>query len=145
MWNERRKTCPEILLCHNFQGLSISLILMVSRLLLRQWQSKNLFPKFSLKKAKLFFNSLIVCDVNLNTVKPLLNPKFVAVFDRWSLFRGSFLLWELKLGPQNCGRCRQVVVIRRWSLTQVWLYFLRSEKSGLTLINFCSKTKKYCG
>ena len=30
------------------------------------------------------------------------NPKYVAVVDRWSLFRGSW--------PQNGGRCRQVVV-----------------------------------
>ena len=44
--------------------------------------------------------------------------------NRWSLVRGSFMLWKLKLGPQNCGRCRQVVVIRRWSLTQVWLYLI---------------------
>jgi len=26
------------------------------------------------------------------------------------------------LGPQNGGRCWQVVAIRRWSLAQVWLY-----------------------
>ncbi len=63
----------------------------------------------------------------LSTVKLVYNdhlwdPKFVAVVDRWSLFRGSFMLWKLKLGPQNCGCCRQVVIIWRWSLTQVWLY-----------------------
>ncbi len=27
------------------------------------------------------------------------------------------------MGPHNTGRCRQEVVIRGWSLTQVWLYF----------------------
>jgi len=62
-----------------------------------------------------------------HTVKLVYNdhpwdPKFVAVVDWWSLFRGSFMLWKLKLRSQNCGRCRQAVVIWRWSLTQVWLY-----------------------
>ncbi len=61
---------------------------------------------------------------NCNTLKPVYNdhlwdPKFVAIVDRWSLFRGTFMLQKLKLGLQNRGRCRQVVVIRRWSLTQV--------------------------
>jgi hypothetical protein len=60
------------------------------------------------------------------TVIPVYNdhprdPKFVAVVDRWLLFRGSFMLYKMKTGPQNGGRYRQVVVIRRWSLTQFWL------------------------
>jgi len=60
-------------------------------------------------------------------VKPVYNdhprdPKFVTVVDRWSLFRGNFMLWNLKLGLKNGGRYRQVVVARRWSLAQVWLY-----------------------
>jgi len=50
------------------------------------------------------------------------NPKFVAVVGRWSLFRGNFILWNLKLGLKNGGRYRQVVVVRRWSFAQVWLY-----------------------
>ncbi len=59
-----------------------------------------------------------------STVKPVYNghprdPKFVAVDDTWSLFGGRFLSLRLKFGLQNGGRCRQVVVIRRWSLTQV--------------------------
>jgi len=63
------------------------------------------------------------------TVKPVYNdhprdPKLVAVVDRWSLFRGSFIIWKLKSGPRNSGCCRQVVVIRKWSLTQGWLYFV---------------------
>ena len=50
------------------------------------------------------------------TVKPVYNehprePKFVAVFDWWLLFRGSFVLLKVKMGPQNGGRCRQVFVI----------------------------------
>jgi len=46
------------------------------------------------------------------------NPKIVAVVDRWS-FRGK-LSNIIEMGSQNGGRCRQVVAIRRWSLTQVW-------------------------
>ena len=64
---------------------------------------------------------------NTYTVKPVYNdhpqdPKFVAVVGKWSLFRGSFMIWKSKMGPQNGGRCRQMVAIRSWSLTQVWLY-----------------------
>ncbi len=49
----------------------------------------------------------------VNTVKPVWNdhpqdPKFVAVVDRWSLFRGWSLLKRPKLELQNGGRCRQV-------------------------------------
>jgi hypothetical protein len=53
------------------------------------------------------------------------DPKFVAVVDRWSLFKGRFMLKRFKLGLKNNGRYRQVVVIRRWSLAQVWLYVNR--------------------
>ena len=48
------------------------------------------------------------------------DPKIVAAVDRWSLFRG---LIKFNLGLQNGGRYRQEVVIRRWLLAQVWLYF----------------------
>ncbi len=49
------------------------------------------------------------------TVKPLYNnhpwdPICVAVDARWSFFRGGFLLYKLKMGPQNGGPCRPVVV-----------------------------------
>ena len=50
------------------------------------------------------------------------DPKFVTVVGRWPLFRSSFMLYKVKMGPQNGGCCRQVVVIRRWPLAQVWLY-----------------------
>ena len=72
-----------------------------------------------------------------NTVKHVYNdhpwdPKFVAVVDRWSLFRGTFMLQKFKMGPQNGGRYRQVVAIRRWSLALVLLYiyskFLKPKK-----------------
>jgi hypothetical protein len=61
-----------------------------------------------------------------STVKPVYNdhlrardPKYVVVVDKWSLFGGIFILYRLKLGLRNGGRCRQVVTIRRWSLAQV--------------------------
>ncbi len=63
------------------------------------------------------------CSVSKNTVKQLYNdyprdPKLVAVVDRWSFFKGIFMLRRL----QNGGRCRQVVV-----------------NSGLTvLLNICT-------
>ncbi len=60
-----------------------------------------------------------LCTTTLGT------PNFFAVVDRWPLFRGRFMLWSLKLKLQNGGRCWQVVAIRRWSLTQAWLYELK--------------------
>ncbi len=38
------------------------------------------------------------------------DPKFVAVVDRWSLFRGRFMLQRPDLGLHNGGQCIQVVV-----------------------------------
>ncbi len=49
------------------------------------------------------------------------DPKFVTVVDRWSLLRCRFMSVRPKLGLQNGDRCRQVVVIRRLLLAQVWL------------------------
>jgi hypothetical protein len=61
---------------------------------------------------------------NVNTVKLMYNDhtrslKFVAVVDRKSLFRGSFMLQRLNVGLQNGSRCRHVVAIRRGLLVQV--------------------------
>jgi len=61
------------------------------------------------------------------TVKPVYNdhprdPKKVTVLDRWSLFSGH-LCYIVVIYVIDSGRCWQVVAIRRWSLTQVWLYF----------------------
>ena len=50
-------------------------------------------------------------------------PKFVALVERWSLFRSSFMSRKLEMGPQNDGRCRQVVVIWRWSLVLPYLEY----------------------
>jgi len=52
---------------------------------------------------------------NSCTVKPVYNdhprdPEFVVVVDRWPLIRGSFMLYNLKLGLQNTGRYSEVVV-----------------------------------
>jgi len=60
-----------------------------------------------------------------HTVKLVYNdhpwdPKFVAVVDRWSLFRGSFMLWKLKLGPlcyENWNWDPKIeVAVDKWSL-----------------------------
>ncbi len=74
-----------------------------------------------------FSVAMDVVNIFWHTVKLVYNDhprdhKFVAVVDRWSLFRGSSMLQRFKLGLQNGGCCRQVVAIRRWSLAQVWLY-----------------------
>ena len=57
----------------------------------------------------------------LNTVKPEYNgqpreTKIVAVVDRWSLLRGTFMLQTRKTGSRNNGRRRQVVATLRWLL-----------------------------
>jgi hypothetical protein len=49
----------------------------------------------------------------------LRDTKFVAVVDKWSLFRKSFMLNKLKMGPQNGGCSEHVVVIWSWLVTQV--------------------------
>jgi len=67
---------------------------------------------------KPFDNSSIGCITYFNnsyTVKPVYNdhpqdPKCVAVADRWSLFRGSFMSQKLTLRP------KKVVVVDKWSL-----------------------------
>jgi len=53
---------------------------------------------------------------NMTTVKPVYNdhpryPKFVAVVDKWSLFRVSFTLLKLKFDPKII-----VVVVDNWLL-----------------------------
>ena len=58
------------------------------------------------------------------TVKPVYNdhpqhPKIVAFVDGWSLFGGRLCYKRSYSGPQNSGRCRQVVAIQKWSLVQV--------------------------
>jgi len=107
------------------------------------WIIEHFDPFVNLNvKGPLLFNKETK-DIFSYTVKLLYNdhpwdPKFVAVADRWLLFRGCFMLWKLKMGPQNCGRCRQVVVIWRWSLTQVWLY------TGFDVILFFFPTERRC-
>jgi hypothetical protein len=48
------------------------------------------------------------------------NLKIVTIVDRWSLIR-SLLYFTVKIqkGAPNNGRYSQMVVIRRWLLTQV--------------------------
>ncbi len=57
------------------------------------------------------------------TVKPVYNDhprdhKFVAVVDRWPLFRGRFMLSIPRMGLQNGGRCKIVVAIGKRSLVE---------------------------
>ncbi len=85
------------------------------------------------------FRLFVITNKN-STVKLVYNdhprdPKFVAVVDRLSLFRGRFTLWKLKLGLQNSGRCRQVVAIRRWSGLTVFL--IESKLSFILYSIFC--------
>ncbi len=63
-------------------------------------------------------------DKDGNTEKFVYNdqprdPKIVAIV---IVVQRSFTQRNLQSGSQNSGRCRQVVAILRWSLTQVWLY-----------------------
>ncbi len=50
--------------------------------------------------------------LNLKSSDHRRDPKVLVIVDRWSFM---FMLQRPELGLQNCGRCRQVVVIRRWS------------------------------
>ena len=93
---------------------------------------RHLF-KYTIRKFFKHFIIIKLCNMSY-TVKPVYNdypwnPKIVAVVERWSLFRGSFLLSKLKMWPQNGGRYRQVVAIWRWSLAQVRLCHCRKPSS----------------
>ena len=86
---------------------------------LRWWESWITREKYS----------NMLCIKFLCTVKPVYNdhpqdPKIVAVVDWWSLLRGHLCCVHSKWGLKS-GYCREVVVIRRWSLTQVWIYSLQ--------------------
>ncbi len=88
----------------------------------------NLFEKLGLPF--LVFGPLTTAKKG--TVKPVYNghpqyPKFVAVVDRWSLFRG---IWCVDL---NCDS-KMVVAVGGWSLTQDWLYFENRLKNPSWII-----------
>jgi hypothetical protein len=57
--------------------------------------------------------------VKLVNSDPPLDPKKVAVVDRWSLFGGHLFNKNFKMGPENGGLYGQVVVIGKLSLAQV--------------------------
>ena len=44
------------------------------------------------------------------------------VVDKWSFFRGSFVLYNFKMGPIKVPHCSQVLAIRKLSVTHVWLW-----------------------
>ncbi len=81
----------------------------------------------------------------LNILKSVYNdhpryPKFVAVVDRWLLFRG--MIWKLKSEPRNSGRCRQVVVFLGVSnFSKIWKleYSAFCLLQGLILKPKCKK------
>ena len=87
---------------------------------MQQSSKVNLFwANNDLRQSDFYFGTEEVLKLCFqNTVKPVYNdhPKFVAVVDRWSLFRGTLCykisIWDLKI----------VAVIGRRSFTQVWLY-----------------------
>ncbi len=71
-------------------------------------------------------NDVYVLEAFAFKVKPVFNDhpwdsKIVAIVDRWSLFKGHFKNkysnWDFKM--LVAGRCRQMVAIQRWLLTQV--------------------------
>ncbi len=81
--------------------------------------------KYDLFLARMFCKKKsFYLNENVYTVKPVYKdhprePKIVVFVDWWSLFRGSLVLELWKTALQIIGRCRQVVIIRRWSLAQV--------------------------
>jgi hypothetical protein len=65
------------------------------------------------------YNRNLINNYNYCTVKLVYNdqpwdPKVVAVVDRWSLFKGFFVLLKLKTGTHHISYYRQVVAIQRW-------------------------------
>jgi hypothetical protein len=100
----------------------------------------NMFPVSKLRKgASLWGNFLLNYSIcfkqNWSTANFVYNdhprnPKIVSVVDRWSLFRGSFMLQKLKAGLHHIGRYRQVVAIRRWLWAQVWLYIIEAKSNS---------------
>jgi len=57
------------------------------------------------------------CWAQSDTVKPVYNDpprdtKQVAVVEKWSLFTGGFMLYILKLGPKNSGRCLEIRAVK---------------------------------
>ncbi len=93
--------------------LQLGLVLCLSSLLPRiQWVSK-----FKLLFFKKFF-SIIDKSGRYRQVLVNFRTRFrwsLVVVDRWSLFRGCF-------STKFAWAGYRVVVVQRWSLTQVWLY-----------------------
>jgi len=65
-------------------------------------------PFFKLAQAGPLFDLRWLCS----------GPEFVAAVDRWSLFRGIFMLLKIKLKLQAIGRCSQMIM---------WLLFRGSQ------------------
>ena len=59
------------------------------------------------------------------TVNPVYNehlrdPEFLTAVDKWSLFRGSFMSWKAKMGPQHCGCYSEIVVNLALTVFYFW-------------------------
>jgi len=64
----------------------------------------------------------------------------LGILNLWPLLTGgrcsevALCYKKWKMGPQNGGRCRQVVVIQGWSLAQVWQAFLYEKAARKMLL-----------
>ncbi len=72
-------------------------------------------------------HSLTILLSQVNVQSNLCTTTTLGTKNLWPLFIGSFMLKKVKMVPQNGGRCRQVVVNRTWSLTQVWPYYRHKQ------------------
>ncbi len=84
---------------------------------------------------------------NYTAVKPVNN----GLKKKWPLFKSGRYseVWLSVLkswGSRWPGRCRQVAVVQRWSLTQVWLY-LQKESNRFEFLSFfiihCMKNRQF--
>ena len=95
----------------------------------------NKTKKTNKKKENSPKNSFIFKKINpqIKTVKPVYNnqpwdSKKLAIVKKWPLFKGCpSKFWQ---AGDQAGRCRQVVVVQRQSLTQVWLYSVQQPPLG---------------
>ncbi len=91
------------------------------------------YVRYVLRSRIFFASNLSLLSINLlniiikgtaNTFKleyndHLWDPQKSSVVNRRSLFGGHLCKKKYRMGPKNSGLYRQVVAIRRWSLTQV--------------------------
>ncbi len=88
------------------------------------------FLKSKLLCCYIIFNYSQTCDHTRDT-------KIVDVVDRWSLFRGAFLLQTLKMGPK--------IVVGRWSFFWRWLLaqVRLNSKSGMAKVRPAGRMRPF--